>query len=440
MEQVRIQDDLFNHVNGEWIEKAVIPDDRPTAGGFSELSQGVEKLLMADFKSMSKSGEYPNEYMERAGAIYLAAKNTRKRNRQGIKPVLKNLSRIEKLTGIPHFNRNLKELVLDGFPLPFEIGVTEDMKDSNKHCLWLQGPGTILPDTTYYKEEMAQQKEALLSVWSSMVSGLLLSAGLSEENAALYISDALKFDAVIAGLVKSSEEWSEYTKSYNPMTTKRVGTLLRPVAYKSLLTKLFGFVPETTIVGDVRFLKGFSTLFNPESFDLYKHWAYIKVLIASTSYLSEELRNAGSVYSRTLSGVASVPKVEKYAYQLAGRFYSEPIGLYYGERYFGEEAKKDVVEMVYEIIETYKKRVNDSTILSDETKAKAVLKLSTMRVKMGYPDRINDIYSKLVFNPSDSLYKIAKSLYRIRNEDSFSKLTEPVDKSEWLMPGHMVNA
>ena len=27
MEKVRIQDDLYNYVNGEWIEKAVIPAD-----------------------------------------------------------------------------------------------------------------------------------------------------------------------------------------------------------------------------------------------------------------------------------------------------------------------------------------------------------------------------------------------------------------------------
>ena len=44
----RIQDDLYHHVNGEWLEKAVIPNDRPTTGGFSDLDQEVEKLLMKE--------------------------------------------------------------------------------------------------------------------------------------------------------------------------------------------------------------------------------------------------------------------------------------------------------------------------------------------------------------------------------------------------------
>ena len=50
---VRIQDDLYEYVNGEWIKSAIIPDDRPMAGGFAELMDGVEKTMMQDFKELS---------------------------------------------------------------------------------------------------------------------------------------------------------------------------------------------------------------------------------------------------------------------------------------------------------------------------------------------------------------------------------------------------
>ena len=43
MEKIRIQDDLYHYVNQEWLEKAVIPDDKPTAGGFADLAVDVEK-------------------------------------------------------------------------------------------------------------------------------------------------------------------------------------------------------------------------------------------------------------------------------------------------------------------------------------------------------------------------------------------------------------
>ena len=156
--------------------------------------------------------------------------------------------------------------------------------------------------------------------------------------------------------------------------------------------------------------------------------------------MSEELRELGSVYSRSLSGVKSIPPVEKFAYRLSGGIYSEPIGLYYGKKYFGEEAKRDIEEMVGEIINTYKKRVSASKILSDATKERAVLKLSTMRVKMGYPETVDPVYDKLHFDEKLSLYNIVREIANIKRLDNFSKINESVDKSRWVMPGHMVNA
>lgn len=441
MEKIRIQDDLYHYVNQEWLEKAVIPDDKPTTGGFSDLAVEVEKTLIADLNEMCESGNYPNAYLERACNLYKAFKDVKKRSRNGARPALKNLKKIKNLTEIPHLNRNLKEFVLQGFPLPFSIFVTDDMKDTNKHCLFLQGPSVILPDTTYYKEEMAAQKEALLGIWKNMATEVLKCTRLTEEERTLYVEDTVKFDAIIATLVKSSEEWSEYTKNYNPMKTGRVASMLKPINFKSLLKNLFGAdVPETVIVAEPRFLKGFKTLFNAENFELYKHWAYVTELLYVTSFLSEKLRDLGSSYRRALSGIAKMPSTEKYAFQMIGQFYSEPIGLYYGEKYFGEEAKKDVVEMVQEIIDTYKKRVAENDFLADSTKEKAILKLSKMRVKMGYPDKVDEFYDKLTFDAQDSLYDIVVGLLRIRREHSFSKLTKPVNKDLWVMPGHMVNA
>lgn len=440
MAKVRIQDDLYNYVNGEWIEQAVIPDDKPTTGGFADLAVGVEELLIRDFNEMSASGKFADEYTERACKLFAAVKDTKRRQREGIRPALKTLKKIEKLTDLRAFNRNLKEMILDGIDLPFDISVEDDMKDSNKRSLWISGPATILPDTVYYQEAMAPQKEALLGVWSNMTAQLLAATRLSEEEQKLYLEDALKFDAIIATLVKSREEWSDYTKAYNPMSARRVNTMLKPVNFRKAVKDIFGEVPEKIIVADVRFLKGFDKLFNAENFELYKHWAYIKTLLGAAPFLSEKLRETGHIYQGAITGVAQVTPVEKFAYQLAGRFYDEPVGLYYGRKYFGEEAKKDVIEMVTEIIENWKKRVAANSILADATKEKAIQKLGTMKIKMGYPDKVSDEYENLVFDEADSLYTIVKTLRRANRLYKFSQLSAPVDKTKWVMPGHMVNA
>ena len=440
MEKVRIQDDLFTYVNQETLDKLVIPDDQPTAGGFQTLAVDVEKLLINDFKEMSESGNYPNEYMKNACTLFKIVKNVEKREADGIAPALKNASKVSSIKDMKEFSKAYKTLKLSKIPLPFRVLVDTDMKNAKAHCVCIQGPSVILPDASYYKEDKAAQKDMILGIWTNVAKMILAKTDLSAEDQAKYLEDTIAFDALIAGLVKTREEWSEYTKIYNPMKVSRVCTQLKPVNFKNILKDLFGFVPETIIVTEPRFFKSFTTVFNEETFELYKHWAYVNAVINSCSLLTEELRDLGSTYYRTIAGIASNTPLEKYAYQLASRVYSEPVGLYYGEKYFGEEAKKDITEIVYQIIDTYKSRIQNNDILEQSTKDKAILKLSKMGVKMGYPDKVQEIYSKLVFDENQSLFDIMLSLDQVGILYSLEQLTKPTNPEKWQMPGHMVNA
>lgn len=438
MDKVRIQDDLYTYVNQAKLEELVIPDDMPTAGGFSTISTDVEKLMIGEFNAMCQNASYPNEYLARACTLYTIAKDVKRKKKHGIKPALKNLSILRKLGTMRGYNLHSKELILKGIEMPLNIDVDANMKDTTHHCVMIQGPSTILPDVSYYQNE--QQRDALLNMWSGFTKQVLAIAGHSEEEIDAMIKDTLAFDALVAKYVKSSEEWSEYTKMYNPMKTSRVAGMVKPLNLKKLLTDLFGFVPEEIIVAEPRYFKNFKEIFNANTFEMYKNWAYVLTLMASCSLLSEELRDLGGGFRRALSGIAASSSAEKFAYQLASSMYSEPVGLYYGEKYFGEEAKKDITEIVKQIIATYQKRIAANDILEQTTKDKAILKLSKMGLKLAYPDRVEVLYDKLVFDETKSLFDVVTSLRKIRMEESFAKLNKEVDRTHWAMPGHMVNA
>ncbi len=441
-DEIRIQDDLYMHVNKKWLDEAVIPADKPATGGFINIDTEVEKLMIGDFNKMARGKtEITDANMQKAVKLFKLGKNVKRRNEEGLKPVLKELKKIYDLKSVSDLNRRLKDFVLEQLSLPFTVGVEADMKDTSRYSFGISGPRTILPDTTYYKEEMKPQHDALIGVWSQMTAEILKRTELSEEEQKTYLENALKFDAIIATLVKSQEEWSEYVKNYNPTSTRRVCTLLRPIKFKKLLISFYGEkIPETIIVYEPRFLKGFGTLFNEENFELYKSWAYINTLLSACGYLSEELRELSSSYSKVLTGVNELPSIEKQAYRLASSLLSEPVGLYYGRKYFGEEAKKDVVEMVHEIIDTYKVRLQRNDFLSEETKKKAILKLNKIVVKMGYPDECNKLYDKISFAPRASYYTAKKQIVKAHLIDNFERLWLPVDRSEWVMAGHVVNA
>ena len=437
----RIQDDLYEAVNGEWLKTAVIPDDKPFAGGFAELDQGVEKMMMADFRAFAegkKTSDIPE--MKYAAALYRKVLDTDRRNRDGIAPALALLETIRSIQSVEALNRAAPELFMQGVDLPIRMEVDADMQDASKNSFLVMGPSIILPDTPYYADDNPAGKQ-LLAVYADMAARALAYTPLSEEEQKRWLEDTLAYDALIAKKVKSRLEWSEYFKCHNPMDADEVAAYTAPFDIQRFLEAIYGEnAPKTLVVYDPKAIREMNGYFSEETFPLYIHWAYVKALLRSTEFLSEELASLGRTYTRALTGVAADPALEKQAYQTASRTYAEPVGVYYGRTYFGEEAKKDVVELVKKIIETYKRRMERNRFLAPSTREQAIRKLSAIEIKMGYPDAVKEIWSRLVFDESESLFEIMAELSAIRRKDMLDKLRKPVDRTEWLMPGHMVNA
>ena len=260
MEKIRIQDDLYTYVNQAKLDELVIPDDMPVAGGFAALSTDVEKLMIGEFNDMCKAASYPNAYLAKACALYTLAKDVKRKKKHGIKPALKHLSVLKKISTLRSYNLHAKELILKDIAMPISIAVEPNMKDTTHHCVMIQGPSVILPDASYYKEGKEQQRDMLLNMWSGFARQVLAIAGHSAEECDLLIKDTLAFDALIAKYVKTSEEWSEYTKMYNPMKTGRVAGMVKPLNLKKLLTDLFGELPQEIIVAEPRYFKNRSVV------------------------------------------------------------------------------------------------------------------------------------------------------------------------------------
>lgn len=440
-DKIRIQDDLYHYVNDEWLEKAVIPEDRPTTGGFAILDQDVEKLMMGDFAKFAK-GEKRSDIlgMEDAIRLYRKILDQKRRDEEGIAPILPLLEKIRGLKTIDDYNAVAAELFLDAIPTPFNCGVTDDMADATKHAAVLLGPDTILPDTSLYEEGNPQGPQ-MLQLYTMMANAILGFTPLSEEERAKIVQDALAFDALVAKKVKSQLEWADRVKCHNPMNIDEIAGYMKPFDVKGFVAKVFGDIaPEILVVYDPKAIKEFSSYFNEETFPLFVSWCYLNTLLSKSKYLSLAMCQTSGMFRRALMGIAKEPELEKQAYQIVSNAYSEPVGVYYGREYFGEEAKKDVVNLVHKIIDTYKLRMAKNKFLDEKTKEKAILKLSTIEVKMGYPDKVADYYADMTLTDGESYYEAMTKLVRLSIRRQINDLAKPVDRSEWAMPGHMVNA
>lgn len=438
-----LKNDFYEYVNGEWMKTAVIPADKPATGGFQDLVDGIDKLLMTEFNTMlATKNNIPQGKMKDAIAYYELAKDYAMRDKLGTEPIQPLLSKIRDLKDYDDLNKQLTDWVLDGFPLPFALDVDQDMKNTQQNVLFAYPADTILPDKTYYEKEHPQG-ENLLKVFADMTIAVLEKMGHSQEEAKKIIQDALAFDRLIVPHVRSSEENADYSKNYNPRSFTEFCAYAPVLDLKDLVETLVETTPETIIVTEPDYFDALNELLTEENFPLLQNWLYIHTALGYTNLLSEELRQLGGTYARQLSGAPSAMPPEKAAFYLANGRFSQVVGQFYGTKYFGEKAKQDVQHMVQTMIGIYQDRLEKNEWLSKETRTKAIIKLNKLGVQVGYPEKIPAFYEKFTTTSKadgGTLVANSRKFSRIVREDNFSRYGKTADRNEWEMSAATVNA
>ncbi|MFD1465796.1 M13 family metallopeptidase [Lapidilactobacillus mulanensis] len=442
-ESARVQDNLYLSVNGEWAKTAEIPADRSTAGGFADLSVGVEDLLLADFaKFREDASQVADPILGEAVKLNQLALDFKKRDADGTKPAEAALAKLDELKSWADVNAHLADLIKDGIALPFDVGVEPDMKNTAQYLLYIDVPGLILPDKTYYAEDNENGKQ-LLGVWSKMAVEILQKFGYDEAAATDLVEKAKEFDAAIVPFVKNSEELADYTKQYNPYDFADFVKLAPAVDFATAIPAVLPSTPETVIVTQPKYFENLDKLVTADTFAQFKAWLQVNEILNTTGYLSEELRQLGGTYGRAIGGQKEAPNQVKHAYRLANGYFSDVVGKYYGEKYFGDTARQDVTKMIKTMINVYKNRLANNSWLSQQTKDKAIVKLNNIVIKVGYPDKVRAVYEQLKVKTAaegGDLLSDTLELDRIFRQDNFDKIGKPVDRTRWAMPGNLVNA
>lgn len=438
-----LKNDFYEYVNGDWMKTAVIPEDKPATGGFQDLVDGIDKLLMTEFDDMlAKKNNIPQGKMKDAIAYYELANDYAMRDKLGAEPIQEFLAKIAALKGYDDLNKQLTDWVLDGFALPFALDVDQDMKNTQQNVLFAYPADTILPDKTYYEKDHPQG-EALLKVFADMTIRVLEKMGHSTTEAKKITQDALAFDRLIVPNVRSSEENADYSKNYNPRSFTEFCAYAPVLDLKDLVETLVNATPETIIVTEPDYFDALNELLTEENFPLLKNWLYIQTALSYTNLLSEDLRQLGGTYARQLSGAPSAMPQKKAAFYLANGRFSQVVGQFYGTKYFGEKAKEDVKHMVQTMIGIYQDRLEKNDWLSKETRTKAITKLNKLGVQVGYPDKIPAFYEKFTTTSKaegGTLVANSRKFSRIVREDNFSRYGKTADRNEWEMSAATVNA
>jgi len=437
----QIKTNFYEAVNGEWSDQAVIPGDQPSISAFLELHLGIEKTLMDLTSKWEQDQTALNDNLKKFIKLYQMTKNFDQRNQLGTKPFDVVLNKINQLKGLKDLANNFNDLTLESIETPFGFAVMQDFMNSNNQVLYFGASNLFLPDTSYYKDE--NTKKQLMGLFTTTTTQLLTLYGFPKEEIDKLMSEALAFDELLVPVTKSSVEKADYVKMYNPLGKVEVQELTKNF---DVIAKAEGLVNQTIdqlIIMNLDFIHAFDSIINEANFNLIKSWMIISNVIKFSSDLTDEIRVAGGAFRRALSGTKEAQNKEKFAFYQAYNRFSQVVGLYYGENYFGPVAKQDVKTMVHEMIGVYKERINENSWLNEKTKEKAIKKLSTLNVHVGYPDELPPYYDKFEikgYEQGSDLIQEKLAMNRIISSYDFDKYHKEPNRNIWGMPASMVNA
>ena len=437
----RLQDDFYHAINGEWEKTAVIPDDKPRTGGFSDLADEIEDLMLETTDQWLAGENVPdNAILQNFIKFHRMAADFDKREAVGIEPVKPLIEEYKQLSSFSEFASKIADYEMSGKPNAFPFGVSPDFMNAQLNVLWAEAPRIILPDTTYYTEDNEKGKE-LLGIWRETQEELLEKYGFTVEEIKDTLDKVIALDAKLAKYVLSSEESSEYVELYHPYDWEDFTKLAPELPLDNIFTEILGQVPDKVIVPEERFWTEFAEEYYSEAnWELLKADLLIDAATSWNAYLTDELRILAGKYGRALSGTPQAMEKKKAAYYLAQGPYNQALGLWYAGEKFSPEAKADVEAKVATMIDVYKSRLQKVDWLAPETREKAITKLNVITPHIGYPEKLPETYDKKIIDENLSLVENAQKLVEISVAHSWSKWNKPVDRSEWHMPAHMVNA
>lgn len=445
---IKPSDDLFRFVNGPWIDTYRLPDDKARYGSFDKLAEDAESQI----RDILEDEDCP---AAKSQALYRSFMDTDAIEAAGATPIRPALDAIDHAADKAALTRTIGALKpIDMGPDVFDIAVFGDPKNPDTNVVHLEQSGIGLPDEAYYREDhYAPIREAYVD----MVAKQLRLAGYGDEETTRAQADRfLDVETRIAANHWDNVATRDSQKTYNPTDFATLSDELAHfdiAAWADAWQGAYDATPaaktqpvdltaalQHTIIHEPSFLKGFDAFWNNADLDDLKLWARVHVIIGTASLLSHDYDAANfDFYGKVLSGTTQQRDRWRRGVSLVNGVCGEDVGREYVKRHFPESSKQRMGQLVDNLIDAYRVSITNSDWLGEETKAKALEKLSKFTPMIGYTERWRD-YTAFDVHADAGLVANMQAAALYEWGFQLSKAGKPVDKGEWLMNPQTVNA
>ncbi|MDK2967577.1 M13 family metallopeptidase [Lacrimispora sp.] len=441
-QNVRLEDDYYDYINGQMLAKIQIPGDASGWSQFYMLDREEYDLLdqVLQESVRNRKNEAEGSLGQKIADLYLTGMDMEGRRTAGFGGLAVYMDGIKRASTIEDYLEQAGKIYDD-------LGVgsiilpqwSEDMSNSARYALYFDGadlgPGKeTLEDTG---------QEELMSHYRNYISQIMEFTGMKKEDADKSATDILKLQRDLAGSALLLSKQGDPNIIYNPYSREELKKMFPDGTMETFLKAAGLDKPDTYIVVQEDQMKKISGYLNEESLPLLKQYTIFCLVNDFAPSLTPEIRDSYLEWNNLRKGIKERKTDEKLASELTQNILGFEFGRLYVDKCFSKSDKKDIESMIRLILTSYKKQIENLTWMSDETKVSAIRKLEHMNLKVGYPDKWPDDYKEAsVVSPEDggNLIDNVLSLQKALIEVNKKKFSKPVDKGEWGMTPQTVNA
>lgn len=431
-------DNFYQYVNANWLKNNPVPEDKSYYGAFTELRdksiEDQKKLINKLIKQKNKKGTNAQKIAD----FYNSGMNADRIEKQGIESLKKEFDAIESIKSADDLIDEIAHLHSIGITAAFNFDAEQDLKNSEIVITWLDQGGLGLPDRDYYLEDTQRSKE-IRNEYVKHIVKMFELIGFKNDVATQNSLTIMDIETKMAEASMSRLKRRNPNNIDHKMTMKELNELTPNLNWKRYFSQIGLGNIDALNIASPEFLTELNKMINEVNIDDWKIYLQWNLINRTANYLNSEIENEDfAFYGKVLSGQDKMKPRWRRVLNATNRAMGFAVGQLYVKENFPPESKERMLKLVANLGEILSERIQNLGWMENETKEKALEKLSTFNVKIGYPDKWRD-YSKLEIE-DDSYVKN----YLRANEYSFNrqinKIDKPVDKDEWGMYPQTVNA
>ena len=231
--------------------------------------------------------------------------------------------------------------------------------------------------------------------------------------------DVLTLETELAVSYHTPAQLHDSEKNSNKYTVVELDRMMPNLGWQRLLNVL-GISKTTVLMHHLDYYQLLDKLIITQSLNIWKNKIRFTILHQMSPYLNHDFVQARfQMFDRIIhSRSMKVPRWMKVIEDV-NRYIADLLGQLYVQRYFPYQAKQRTLNLTNHLIEVYRQRILRNEWMSKKTKEKAVVKLTTINNKIGYPSEWKSYPDVRINRWSyfDSMCSIFQYCYRKKIED-----------------------